>query len=70
MKNKDLIVFQKCAFCEKRSAKFETTIKLLICESCYETFQMLSVSIEKLKNEQLDALIKAFKNEVNNYFDL
>lgn len=61
MKNKELVVFEKCAFCEKRSAKFETNINLLICDSCYEIFQMLYIAIEKLNKEDLNSLIKAAK---------
>lgn len=46
MKNKDLIAFQKCAFCKKRSAKFES-----LCEtSASETPNQATIATAQLRS--------------------
>jgi hypothetical protein len=41
MKNKGLLVFEKCDFCKKRNAKFkiEQPVNLLICEHCRKAYR-------------------------------
>lgn len=46
MKNKGLLVFEKCDFCKKRNAKFkiEQPVNLLICEHCRKAYSKIKCS--------------------------